>query len=67
MTYTLKQNLPAIILSRRWDTLVTSSRNKLLNKFRKQAIVKGVSFKNSVPVVRDFPDCWDKKKEYSTK
>ncbi len=67
MSYILKHNLPSQILKRRFDTLVYTHTEHLLNKFRDEAIVKGVSFKNEVPVVNDFPDCWDKKKEYSTK
>ncbi len=62
MTYTLKQNLPSQILKRRFDTLVYTHTEHLLNKFRDEAIVKGVSFKNSVPVVNDFPDCWKKQR-----
>lgn len=65
MTYTLKHNLPSQILKRRFDTLVYTRTEHLLNKFRKEAIVKGVSFKNEVPVVNDFPDCWKKQRDKS--
>jgi len=65
MTYTLKQDLPANVLKRKNDTLVYTNRDKLLNKFREQALVKGVSFKSIVPVVNDFPDCWNEPKEYN--